>query len=502
MEELNQKFKRLKETSKYILPISEEARKKHIEETRRKQQEQSKKKVLSIREIAQIEKEKKMAAKSMINDSEENEELKTIKEKIKKNIETPIKNPEKIKIAEPAPIVIPVVNKKNIKKTQLEPVKNNLNEDFFDEEYIEDDDLETFIKEPQEAEPKIKTPIVKNQEKEYLKPEIKEASAKEERPIKIDMGGNIQKPSKKHPNPMPKINTKKDIKHNKPVKTGPIIENPQIENMTVIKEKTDNQQINRHIDSSLVKDASIYAKRDNEPKKIGPLKPEESVKTEAKKTGKVNNSNQINLKQKTSRKAKPNTQIVLKKPAAKRKVEKKSDGETNKIRLKTIPKKNVSNNAAQSINVVNSRKASDKIKTGQLNFDKDKLKKINEQKRNLQKNISQQPTIQELEQRENALNIFGSTPAVKKKTNKVKKQNSKVIKIKPLKDADTLDLYYESLKNNYNIKYDDIEMDRRNRKHQLEKASEENAYENYKKQNSEEEPDDKKGLFNLFKQKK
>lgn len=462
--ELEEKILRLKEDCTYILPMDEDAKREEVEK-----------------------------AKSGIKTSRASKRTKA-------------KTAEKI----------PKIKKAQVDKEEVKAVKKhipetkipdeNLKKDIEDE--IEDEDFDEIVSTITEKKKNPEKPTAKADKqgkKEYIEAVINK-SEKEQKKINMDLVID----NKKKQNAAPKtasnrvsVKTKTHVSPKKVVKPNTEDKSVEILKAKQLAEKKKQQELLKK-----KKQAELLKKKE-EAKKQETLKKKQE---EAKK------------KEETKKKVEMQGDLI------------KVNNKLPKSQQSFAPKKNIKSKTAQKPkNVTKQGIASsqkdkdDKIQNRKLNFNANKLKDAHQKSRkkrgiedditdivvpenyqgdaDFMKNIfnfsdsSKPRSYIPPAEKVNGFKVYNNSKPIKQQSSP-KAPKKKEIKITPLKDQKTKEMYYQTLHENYNVKDEKIEMQKSQFLENMQRSTNENAYALYKQEEAERELQEKQqqsGKLNLLK---
>lgn len=524
--ELKETLLRLKNECSYILPMDEEARQKEISKLKEKEAEEKKqtekvkssaysepkiekpvvkKKPVEAKPVeikasdtkAEIKKDKKK------NDTSKANQMKSEKTEPKKNVE-PVKAEPKKEVEEPK--VVKEVPAQKIKEPEI-PKADYVD---FDEEEVEDEDFDDIVSILPKHEPeKTKKQVIEDntdKDKNYIEAEIQKGEKSRNR-IKLSINLDENKP-----NPAPKVSTKVSVKNNKHIVDKPVDENADVEGVKIVHkqdkkilkldekvapEKTQNKASQKDLpkgdeDIRKVKKTSpaksapqrkISLKTAEAPtKKVQPLREEEPQNIKRESTPKEEIIDESLIKVRGETPAKPSRTVAKTKPMA---LKRQSAQKSSKAPVQT-------RKPAQADTEVSGNDKNDRIVSRRLNLNSNKLADAKAKARQTLAMQKRQSSIgvPQSEMDGSSMLDFGHLADEKKrkpiamhKTASRKPTSisvgDKKVKIRPINE-DAMNLYYDSIKDNYNVYDSQIESQREAESRRREAKINENAYAKFK----------------------
>ena len=524
--ELKETLLRLKNECSYILPMDEEARQKEISKLKEKEAEE-KKQTEKVKSSAYSEpkiekpvvKKKPVEAKPVEikasdtkaeikkdekkNDTSKANQMKSEKTEPKKNVE-PVKAEPKKEVEEPK--VVKEVPAQKIKEPEI-PKADYVD---FDEEEVEDEDFDDIVSILPKHEPeKPKKQVIEDntdKDKNYIEAEIQKGEKSRNR-IKLSINLDENKP-----NPAPKVSTKVSVKNNKHIVDKPVDENADVEGVKIVHkqdkkilkidekiapEKTQNKAYQKDLpkgdeDIRKVKKTSpaksapqrkISLKTAEAPtKKVQPLREEEPQNIKRESTPKEEIIDESLIKVRGETPAKPSRTVVKTKPMA---LKRQSAQKSSKAPVQT-------RKPAQADNEVSGNDKNDRIVSRRLNLNSNKLADAKAKARQtlaMQKRQSSIGVPQSGMDGSSMLDFGHLADEKKRKPIAMHKTASrkptsisvgdKKVKIRPINE-DAMNLYYDSIKDNYNVYDSQIESQREAESRRREAKINENAYAKFK----------------------
>ena len=524
--ELKETLLRLKNECSYILPMDEEARQKEISKLKEKEAEE-KKQTEKVKSSAYSEpkiekpvvKKKPVEAKPVEikasdtkaeikkdekkNDTSKANQMKSEKTEPKKNVE-PVKDEPKKEVEEPK--VVKEVPAQKIKEPEI-PKADYVD---FDEEEIEDEDFDDIVSTLPKHEPeKPKKQVIEDntdKDKNYIEAEIQKGEKSRNR-IKLSINLDENKP-----NPAPKVSTKVSVKNNKHIVDKPVDENADVEGVKIVHkqdkkilkidekiapEKTQNKASQKDLpkgdeDIRKVKKTSpaksapqrkISLKTAEAPtKKVQPLREEEPQNIKRESTPKEEIIDESLIKVRGETPAKPSRTVAKTKPMA---LKRQSAQKSSKAPVQT-------RKPAQADTEVSGNDKNDRIASRRLNLNSNKLADAKAKARQtlaMQKRQSSIGVPQSGMDGSSMLDFGHLADEKKRKPIAMPKTASrkptsisvgdKKVKIRPINE-DAMNLYYDSIKDNYNVYDSQIESQREAESRRREAKINENAYAKFK----------------------
>lgn len=524
--ELKETLLRLKNECSYILPMDEEARQKEISKLKEKEAEE-KKQTEKVKSSAYSEpkiekpvvKKKPVEAKPVEikasdtkaeikkdekkNDTSKANQMKSEKTEPKKNVE-PIKAEPKKEVEEPK--VVKEVPAQKIKEPEI-PKADYVD---FDEEEVEDEDFDDIVSILPKHEPeKPKKQVIEDntdKDKNYIEAEIQKGEKSRNR-IKLSINLDENKP-----NPAPKVSTKVSVKNNKHIVDKPVDENADVEGVKIVHkqdkkilkidekiapEKTQSKASQKDLpkgdeDIRKVKKTSpaksapqrkISLKTAEAPtKKVQPLREEEPQNIKRESTPKEEIIDESLIKVRGETPAKPSRTVAKTKPMA---LKRQSAQKSSKAPVQT-------RKPAQADTEVSGNDKNDRIVSRRLNLNSNKLADAKAKARQTLAMQKRQSSIgvPQSEMDGSSMLDFGHLADEKKrkpiampKTASRKPTSisvgDKKVKIRPINE-DAMNLYYDSIKDNYNVYDSQIESQREAESRRREAKINENAYAKFK----------------------
>ena len=524
--ELKETLLRLKNECSYILPMDEEARQKEISKLKEKEAEEKKqtekvkssaysepkiekpvvkKKPVEAKPVeikasdtkAEIKKDKKK------NDTSKANQMKSEKTEPKKNVE-PVKAEPKKEVEEPK--VVKEVPAQKIKEPEI-PKADYVD---FDEEEVEDEDFDDIVSILPKHEPeKPKKQVIEDntdKDKNYIEAEIQKGEKSRNR-IKLSINLDENKP-----NPAPKVSTKVSVKNNKHIVDKPVDENAEVEGVKIVHkqdkkilkidekiapEKTQNKASQKDLpkgdeDIRKVKKTSpaksapqrkISLKTAEAPtKKVQPLREEEPQNIKRESTPKEEIIDESLIKVRGETPAKPSRTVAKTKPMA---LKRQSAQKNSKAPVQA-------RKPAQADTEVSGNDKNDRIVSRRLNLNSNKLADAKAKARQtlaMQKRQSSIGVPQSGMDGSSMLDFGHLADEKKRKPIAMHKTASrkptsisvgdKKVKIRPINE-DAMNLYYDSIKDNYNVYDSQIESQREAESRRREAKISENAYAKFK----------------------
>lgn len=524
--ELKETLLRLKNECSYILPMDEEARQKEISKLKEKEAEE-KKQTEKVKSSAYSEpkiekpvvKKKPVEAKPVEikasdtkaeikkdekkNDTSKANQMKSEKTEPKKNVE-PVKAEPKKEVEEPK--VVKEVPAQKIKEPEI-PKADYVD---FDEEEVEDEDFDDIVSTLPKHEPeKPKKQVIEDntdKDKNYIEAEIQKGEKSRNR-IKLSINLDENKP-----NPAPKVSTKVSVKNNKHIVDKPVDENADVEGVKIVHkqdkkilkidekiapEKTQNKASQKDLpkgdeDIRKVKKTSpaksapqrkISLKTAEAPtKKVQPLREEEPQNIKRESTPKEEIIDESLIKVRGETPAKPSRTVAKTKPMA---LKRQSAQKSSKAPVQT-------RKPAQADTEVSANDKNDRIVSRRLNLNSNKLADAKAKARQtvaMQKRQSSIGVPQSGMDGSSMLDFGHLADEKKRKPIAMPKTASrkptsisvgdKKVKIRPINE-DAMNLYYDSIKDNYNVYDSQIESQREAESRRREAKINENAYAKFK----------------------
>ena len=524
--ELKETLLRLKNECSYILPMDEEARQKEISKLKEKEAEE-KKQTEKVKSSAYSEpkiekpvvKKKPVEAKPVEikasdtkaeikkdekkNDTSKANQMKSEKTEPKKNVE-PVKAEPKKEVEEPK--VVKEVPAQKIKEPEI-PKADYVD---FDEEEVEDEDFDDIVSILPKHEPeKPKKQVIEDntdKDKNYIEAEIQKGEKSRNR-IKLSINLDENKP-----NPAPKVSTKVSVKNNKHIVDKPVDENAEVEGVKIVHkqdkkilkidekiapEKTQNKASQKDLpkgdeDIRKVKKTSpaksapqrkISLKTAEAPtKKVQPLREEEPQNIKRESTPKEEIIDESLIKVRGETPAKPSRTVAKTKPMA---LKRQSAQKSSKAPVQT-------RKPAQADTEVSGNDKNDRIVSRRLNLNSNKLADAKAKARQtlaMQKRQSSIGVPQSGMDGSSMLDFGHLADEKKRKPIAMHKTASrkptsisvgdKKVKIRPINE-DAMNLYYDSIKDNYNVYDSQIESQREAESRRREAKINENAYAKFK----------------------
>ena len=524
--ELKETLLRLKNECSYILPMDEEARQKEISKLKEKEAEE-KKQTEKVKSSAYSEpkiekpvvKKKPVEAKPVEikasdtkaeikkdekkNDTSKANQMKSEKTEPKKNVE-PVKAEPKKEVEEPK--VVKEVPAQKIKEPEI-PKADYVD---FDEEEVEDEDFDDIVSILPKHEPeKPKKQVIEDntdKDKNYIEAEIQKGEKSRNR-IKLSINLDENKP-----NPAPKVSTKVSVKNNKHIVDKPVDENADVEGVKIVHkqdkkilkidekiapEKAQNKASQKDLskgDGNIKKVKKTASEKpapqrkislktaETSTKKVQPLREEAPQKTKKKSIPKEENIDEslIQVRGRTPEKtsktvSKPKTIVLKKQPVQK----------NRKIPVQA-------RKPAQADSEVSANDKNDRIVSRRLNLNSNKLADAKAKARQtlaMQKRQSSIGVPQSGMDGSSMLDFGHLADEKKRKPIAMPKTASrkptsisvgdKKVKIRPINE-DAMNLYYDSIKDNYNVYDSHIESQREAESRRREAKINENAYAKFK----------------------
>ena len=538
--ELKETLLRLKNECSYILPMDEEARQKEISKLKEKEAEEKKqtesvkssvssepkieKPVPVVKAQKPVVKKKSVEAKPVeIKASDTKAEIKKDEKKnvISKANQMKSEKTESKK-AEPKKKVEPVKAEpkkeaeepKKVKEVPVQKIKEPEipKADYvdFDEEEIEDEDFDDIVSTLPNHEPeKPKKQVIEDntdKDKNYIEAEIQKGEKSRNR-IKLSINLDENKP-----NPAPKVSTKVSVKNNKHIVDKPVDENADVEGVKIVHkqdkkilkidekiapEKTQNKASQKDLpkgdeDIRKVKKTSpaksapqrkISLKTAEAPtKKVQPLREEEPQNIKRESTPKEEIIDESLIKVRGETPAKPSRTVAKTKPMA---LKRQSAQKSSKAPVQT-------RKPAQADTEVSGNDKNDRIVSRRLNLNSNKLADAKAKARQtlaMQKRQSSIGVPQSGMDGSSMLDFGHLADEKKRKPIAMHKTASrkptsisvgdKKVKIRPINE-DAMNLYYDSIKDNYNVYDSQIESQREAESRRREAKINENAYAKFK----------------------
>ena len=524
--ELKETLLRLKNECSYILPMDEEARQKEISKLKEKEAEE-KKQTEKVKSSAYSEpkiekpvvKKKPVEAKPVEikasdtkaeikkdekkNDTSKANQMKSEKTEPKKNVE-PVKAKPKKEVEEPK--VVKEVPAQKIKEPEI-PKADYVD---FDEEEVEDEDFDDIVSILPKHEPeKPKKQVIEDntdKDKNYIEAEIQKGEKSRNR-IKLSINLDENKP-----NPAPKVSTKVSVKNNKHIVDKPVDENADVEGVKIVHkqdkkilkidekiapEKAQNKASQKDLakgdeDVKKIKKTSptkpvaqrkISLKTAEAPtKKIQSLREESPQKIKRESTPKEEIIAESLIKVRGETPAKPSRTVAKTKPMA---LKRQSAQKSSKAPVQT-------RKPAQADTEVSGNDKNDRIVSRRLNLNSNKLADAKAKARQtlaMQKRQSSIGVPQSGMDGSSMLDFGHLVDEKKRKPIAMHKTASrkptsisvgdKKVKIRPINE-DAMNLYYDSIKDNYNVYDSQIESQREAESRRREAKINENAYAKFK----------------------
>lgn len=524
--ELKETLLRLKNECSYILPMDEEARQKEISKLKEKEAEE-KKQTEKVKSSAYSEpkiekpvvKKKPVEAKPVEikasdtkaeikkdekkNDTSKANQMKSEKTEPKKNVE-PVKAEPKKEVEEPK--VVKEVPAQKIKEPEI-PKADYVD---FDEEEVEDEDFDDIVSILPKHEPeKPKKQVIEDntdKDKNYIEAEIQKGEKSRNR-IKLSINLDENKP-----NPAPKVSTKVSVKNNKHIVDKPVDENADVEGVKIVHkqdkkilkidekiapEKTQNKASQKDLPKG---DEDIRKVKKTSPaksapqrkislktaealtKKVQPLREEEPQNIKRESTPKEEIIDESLIKVRGETPAKPSRTVAKTKPMA---LKRQSAQKSSKAPVQT-------RKPAQADTEVSGNDKNDRIVSRRLNLNSNKLADAKAKARQTLAMQKRQSSIgvPQSEMDGSSMLDFGHLADEKKrkpiampKTASRKPTSisvgDKKVKIRPINE-DAMNLYYDSIKDNYNVYDSQIESQREAESRRREAKINENAYAKFK----------------------
>lgn len=537
--ELKETLLRLKNECSYILPMDEEARQKEISKLKEKEAEEKKQaeniqtssspepkiEKPAIKPEKPVVKKKPVEAKPVeIKASDTKSEIKAEIKKDEKKNDTSKANQMKSEKTEPKKAgpkkkveSIKAEPKKEVEKPKEVPVQKIKEPEIpkaeyvdFDEEEIEDEDFDDIVSTLPKHEPeKPKKQVIEDntdKDKNYIEAEIQKGEKSRNR-IKLSINLDENKP-----NPAPKVSTKVSVKNNNHIVDKPVDENADVEGVKIVhkqdkkilkidekiaSEKAQNKASHKDLskgdgDIKKVKKTSpakpapqrkISLKTSETPsKKVQPLKDEVPQKIQKKSTPKEEIIDESLIKVRGETPAKPGKTVAKPKNI----ILKKQPVQKNRKAPVQVRK------PAQADSEVSGNDKNDRIVNRRLNFNSNKLADAKAKARQTIAMQKRQSSIgvPQSEMDGSSMLDFGHLADEKKrkpiampKTASRKPTSisvgDKKVKIRPINE-DAMNLYYDSIKDNYNVYDSQIESQREAESRRREAKINENAYAKFK----------------------